>query len=67
MTDEEANARSSPFEGRFPINVGITGYVATTGEVGHRNKGFTHKIMANGYAQCTTVFCLEIQSGKEEF
>ncbi|GIY57385.1 dual 3',5'-cyclic-AMP and -GMP phosphodiesterase 11 [Caerostris darwini] len=23
---------SSPFEGRFPINVGITGYVATTGE-----------------------------------
>lgn len=24
----------SPFESRFPINVGITGYVATTGEVG---------------------------------
>ncbi|GIY75050.1 dual 3',5'-cyclic-AMP and -GMP phosphodiesterase 11 [Caerostris darwini] len=24
---------SSPFEGRFPINVGITGYVATTGEI----------------------------------
>lgn len=23
----------SPFESRFPINVGITGYVATTGEV----------------------------------
>ncbi|KAF5274667.1 hypothetical protein FQA39_LY18714 [Lamprigera yunnana] len=24
---------SSPFESRFPINVGITGYVATTGEI----------------------------------
>lgn len=23
----------SPFESRFPINVGITGFVATTGEV----------------------------------
>lgn len=23
----------SPFESRFPINIGITGYVATTGEV----------------------------------
>jgi len=33
MTDDEALSRSSPFEGRFPINVGITGYVATTGEV----------------------------------
>ncbi|GFR32683.1 dual 3',5'-cyclic-AMP and -GMP phosphodiesterase 11 [Trichonephila clavata] len=32
MNAENADARKSPFEGRFPINVGITGYVATTGE-----------------------------------
>lgn len=31
-TDEnETGGRESPCEGRFPINVGITGYVATTG------------------------------------
>lgn len=29
----------SPFESRFPINVGVTGHVATTGEVcTHRNE-----------------------------
>ncbi|XP_035703094.1 dual 3',5'-cyclic-AMP and -GMP phosphodiesterase 11 isoform X2 [Folsomia candida] len=32
MNDDDAESRSSPFEGRFPINIGITGYVATTGE-----------------------------------
>ncbi len=30
---DDAESRSSPFEGRFPINIGITGYVATTAEV----------------------------------
>lgn len=29
--------RASPFESRFPINIGITGYVATTGEVSKQN------------------------------
>lgn len=29
---EAQDARTSPFESRFPINIGITGYVATTGE-----------------------------------
>lgn len=33
LRDDDADARSSPFEGRFPINIGITGFVATTGEV----------------------------------
>lgn len=32
MHTEDSTSRTSPFEGRFPINVGITGYVATTGE-----------------------------------
>lgn len=29
--DSECEKRQCPFEGRFPINVGITGFVATTG------------------------------------
>ncbi|KAK6628218.1 Dual 3',5'-cyclic-AMP and -GMP phosphodiesterase 11 [Polyplax serrata] len=32
LEGEDSDARTSPFESRFPINVGITGYVATTGE-----------------------------------
>lgn len=31
-TYSDGENRLSPFEGRFPINIGITGYVATTGE-----------------------------------
>lgn len=30
--DAAGGGRKSPFEGRFPINAGITGYVAATGE-----------------------------------
>ncbi|KAL1465015.1 hypothetical protein WDU94_004612, partial [Cyamophila willieti] len=30
--DEEKEERTSPFESRFPINIGVTGHVATTGE-----------------------------------
>ena len=34
LKDEDGDApRTSPFESRFPINIGITGYVAATGEV----------------------------------
>lgn len=33
LEDEDCCSRTSPFEGRFPINIGITGFVATTGEV----------------------------------
>lgn len=33
VNKNETNARTSPFESRFPINIGVTGYVATTGEV----------------------------------
>lgn len=33
VSEEENNTRTSPFESRFPINIGITGHAATTGEV----------------------------------
>lgn len=32
LGSNDNDSRQSPFEGRFPINIGITGYVATTGE-----------------------------------
>ncbi|KAK9505337.1 hypothetical protein O3M35_009418 [Rhynocoris fuscipes] len=32
MTKEQGDTNQIPFESRFPINVGITGFVATTGE-----------------------------------
>ncbi|XP_073825840.1 phosphodiesterase 11 isoform X3 [Musca autumnalis] len=32
LSEEESTNRTSPYESRFPINVGITGHVATTGE-----------------------------------
>nr|CAD7447945.1 unnamed protein product [Timema bartmani] len=33
LNGDDTDSRTSPFESRFPINIGITGYVATTGEV----------------------------------
>lgn len=33
LQGDDAENRTSPFESRFPINIGITGHVATTGEV----------------------------------
>ena len=32
--NDDLNERTSPFESRFPTNIGITGHVAATGEVG---------------------------------
>ncbi|XP_044740650.1 dual 3',5'-cyclic-AMP and -GMP phosphodiesterase 11-like isoform X2 [Chrysoperla carnea] len=32
LNSMDCDSRTSPFESRFPINIGITGYVATTGE-----------------------------------
>nr|CAD7406474.1 unnamed protein product [Timema cristinae] len=32
LNGDDTDSRTSPFESRFPINIGITGYVATTGE-----------------------------------
>ncbi|XP_037051573.1 dual 3',5'-cyclic-AMP and -GMP phosphodiesterase 11 isoform X1 [Bradysia coprophila] len=32
LSEDDNMSRTSPFESRFPINVGVTGHVATTGE-----------------------------------
>ncbi|XP_031627073.1 dual 3',5'-cyclic-AMP and -GMP phosphodiesterase 11-like isoform X2 [Contarinia nasturtii] len=67
VSEEESNPRTSPFESRFPINIGITGHVATTGETvnianaydDHRfdqsvddGSSFTHK----------TILCMAIKN-----
>jgi dual 3',5'-cyclic-AMP and -GMP phosphodiesterase 11 len=36
--NDDLNERTSPFESRFPINIGITGHVAATGEVSIINR-----------------------------
>lgn len=33
LNEDGEAPRTSPFESRFPINIGITGHVAATGEV----------------------------------
>lgn len=33
VNKNDTNTRTSPFESRFPINIGVTGYVATRGDV----------------------------------
>lgn len=33
LSEDDSQSRTSPYESRFPINVGITGFVAMTGEV----------------------------------
>ena len=38
LQEEDADSRTSPFESRFPINIGITGHVAATGEVTRPNQ-----------------------------
>lgn len=33
VSEDDSSTRTSPFESRFPINIGITGHVAMCGEV----------------------------------
>lgn len=40
LNEDGEAPRTSPFESRFPINIGITGHVAATGEVSQNKKGF---------------------------
>nr|CAD7573820.1 unnamed protein product [Timema californicum] len=46
LNGDDTDSRTSPFESRFPINIGITGYVATTGEV---CRGVALRCMATTY------------------
>lgn len=56
VSEEENNTRTSPFESRFPINIGITGHVATTGEVSFTTKGTSVYLMSWFYINCDRKF-----------
>ncbi|GFT58005.1 dual 3',5'-cyclic-AMP and -GMP phosphodiesterase 11 [Nephila pilipes] len=71
MNTENADARKSPFEGRFPINVGITGYVATTGETLNipdvlQDNKFDPSVDGDGTFRHHSVLCMPIRNASTE-
>ena len=61
--------RQTPFEGRFPINIGVTGYVATTGETLNIPDAYSDarfdpevdKNVSNGFVH-KTILCMPIRN-----
>lgn len=43
VSEDDNSTRTSPFESRFPINIGITGHVAMCGEVRLRKNQYNSK------------------------
>lgn len=67
METEDSNSRISPSEGRFPINVGITGYVAATGETvniadAYADDRFDQSVDAGTGFRHGSVLCMPIKS-----
>ncbi|XP_050425718.1 dual 3',5'-cyclic-AMP and -GMP phosphodiesterase 11-like isoform X2 [Adelges cooleyi] len=59
--------RTSPFESRFPVNVGITGYVATTGETlnianAYDDPRFDKSVDQGAGFKHSTVLCMPIKN-----
>ncbi|KAG8175267.1 hypothetical protein JTE90_017816 [Oedothorax gibbosus] len=68
---EKGDVRKSRCEGRFPINVGITGYVATTGEVLNipnvlEDERFDPSVdKEDGFSHCS-VLCMPIRNAAKK-
>ncbi|KAE8744838.1 hypothetical protein FOCC_FOCC008562 [Frankliniella occidentalis] len=67
LTREENDPRTSPFESRFPINVGITGYVATTGETvnipnAYEDERFDHSVDDGIAFKHKSILCMAIKN-----
>ncbi|XP_003247299.1 dual 3',5'-cyclic-AMP and -GMP phosphodiesterase 11 isoform X2 [Acyrthosiphon pisum] len=61
------NERTSPFESRFPVNIGITGYVATTGETvnianAYDDSRFDQSVDEDAGFKHSTVLCMPIKN-----
>ncbi|XP_060848793.1 dual 3',5'-cyclic-AMP and -GMP phosphodiesterase 11-like isoform X1 [Rhopalosiphum padi] len=61
------NERTSPFESRFPVNIGITGYVATTGETvnianAYEDSRFDQSVDEDTGFKHSTVLCMPIKN-----
>jgi dual 3',5'-cyclic-AMP and -GMP phosphodiesterase 11 len=67
LSGEEGESRTSPFESRFPINVGITGYVATTGEtvnipIAEEDERFDPSVDQGTSFKHKTILCMAIKN-----
>uniref|UniRef100_W8B7A9 Phosphodiesterase n=2 Tax=Ceratitis capitata TaxID=7213 RepID=W8B7A9_CERCA len=67
LSHEENTSRTSPHESRFPINVGITGYVATTGETvnipnAYEDDRFDANVDAEGNFKHKSILCMAIKN-----
>ncbi|XP_034670133.1 dual 3',5'-cyclic-AMP and -GMP phosphodiesterase 11 isoform X1 [Drosophila subobscura] len=67
LSEEEATSRTSPYESRFPINIGITGHVATTGETvmvpnAYEDDRFDSKVDENSSFKHRSILCMAIKN-----
>lgn len=67
LNGEENDSRTSPFESRFPINIGITGYVATTGETvnipnAYEDERFDPSVDEGSGFRHKTILCMAIKN-----
>ncbi|XP_050320395.1 dual 3',5'-cyclic-AMP and -GMP phosphodiesterase 11 isoform X1 [Bactrocera neohumeralis] len=67
LSEEENTSRTSPHESRFPINVGITGYVATTGETvnipnAYEDDRFDANVDIEGNFKHKSILCMAIKN-----
>ncbi|XP_071051898.1 dual 3',5'-cyclic-AMP and -GMP phosphodiesterase 11 isoform X3 [Onthophagus taurus] len=71
LCGEEGESRTSPFESRFPINIGITGYVAARGETvnivnAYDDSRFDPSVDRNSNFQHKSILCMAIKNSSCE-
>ncbi|XP_014270796.1 dual 3',5'-cyclic-AMP and -GMP phosphodiesterase 11 isoform X2 [Halyomorpha halys] len=67
LSERDHEERTSPFESRFPINIGITGLVATTGETINIDEAYEDSRFDKGVDEGTgfrhkTILCMPIKN-----
>nr|XP_027221501.1 dual 3',5'-cyclic-AMP and -GMP phosphodiesterase 11-like [Penaeus vannamei] len=67
LQGKDAETRTSPFESRFPINIGITGHVATTGETvcipdAYQDSRFDQSVDEHTNFRHRSILCMPIRN-----
>ncbi|XP_037960082.1 dual 3',5'-cyclic-AMP and -GMP phosphodiesterase 11 isoform X2 [Teleopsis dalmanni] len=67
LSKEDSTSRTSPYESRFPINIGITGYVTTTGETvnipnAYKDDRFDPRVDDNSTFKHKSILCMAIKN-----
>ncbi|CRK99879.1 CLUMA_CG013180, isoform A [Clunio marinus] len=67
LNEDGESPRTSPFESRFPINIGITGHVAATGETvtipnAYEDPRFDPKVDENTTFKHKSILCMAIKN-----